>query len=168
MRRDHYREPSVFAHGVQAEFPRNPMKRCAPLVYHPHDRPSADRLHQRGGGIEGCSASSPPPAGPLGRCGPHRPRRTCGSRHQRGWSPHGVQRAAATWRIGPVCPKAGPRARCLSRGAGPRSRRGSHADLWAKWHLGLLLKQPLGLLGHSSHPRRWHRARRASHPRRPH
>mgnify|MGYP000548113736 CR=1 FL=1 len=60
MRRDHYREPSVFAHVVQAEFPRNPMKRCAPLVYPPYDRPSADRLHQRGDDFEGCSASSSP------------------------------------------------------------------------------------------------------------
>ena len=152
MRRDHYREPSVFAHGVQAEFPRNPMKRCAPLVYPPHDRPSAHRLHQRGGGFEGCPASSPPPARSLGRCGPYRSRGTGRSGHQCGWRPHGVQRAAAARRIRPLRSTVGPRARCRSRRSGPCARRGPYADLRPKWHLGLLLQQPLGILGHPSHP----------------
>ena len=165
MRRDHYREPSVFAHAVQAEFPGNPMKRRAPLVYLPNDRPSADRLHQRGGGFEGCPPSSSPPTRPLGRCGPYGPRGTGRSCHQCGWNPHGVQRAAAARRVRPVRPKIGPRARCGSRRSGPCSRRGPHADLRSKWDVGLFLKQPLGLLGHSSHTIRWHWSHRASHPR---
>ena len=166
MRRDHYREPSVFAHLVQAEFPRNPMKRCASLVHPPYDWPSADRLHQRGGGPEGCPTSPPSSARPLGRCGSHRPRRIGGSGHQRGRDPHGVQRAAAARRISPVRSKTGPRARCLSCGLGPRSRRGPHANLRPKWDLGVLLEQPMGVLGHPPHPGGWHRTSRTSHPRR--
>ena len=34
----------------------------------------------------------------------------------------------------------------------PALRRGPYADLRPKWHLGLFLQQPLGILGHPSHP----------------